>query len=53
MFWRRKKIAASGDKLTIFFASDFHGSTVCFKKFINGAKFCGADLLVMGGDLTG
>lgn len=53
MFWRRKKIAASDDRLTIFFASDFHGSTACFKKFINGAKVYGADLLVMGGDLTG
>ena len=53
MFWKRKKIAGGGDKLTIFFASDFHGSTACFKKFINGAKIYGADLLVMGGDLTG
>ena len=53
MFWRKKKSTDTGDKLTIFFASDFHGSTACFKKFINGAKVYGADLLVMGGDLTG
>ena len=37
----------------MFFASDLHGSNVCFKKFINGAQFYGADVLVLGGDLTG
>jgi len=26
---------------------------VCFKKFVNGAQFYGADVLVLGGDLTG
>ena len=44
---------STGEKLVIFFASDLHGSTVCFKKFINGAKFYGADVLVLGGDMTG
>jgi len=52
MFWRKKK-NGGGEKLTIFFATDLHGSAVCFKKFINGAKFYGANALVMGGDLTG
>ena len=52
MFWKKKK-KAEGEKLTIFFASDLHGSAVCFKKFINGAKFYGADVLILGGDLTG
>ena len=51
MFWNKKKRA--GEKVTIFFATDLHGSAVCFKKFINGAQFYGADVLVMGGDLTG
>jgi Icc-related predicted phosphoesterase len=37
----------------IFFASDLHGSNICFKKFVNGAQFYGADVLVLGGDLTG
>ena len=37
----------------MFFASDLHGSNVCFKKFINSAKFYGVDVLVLGGDLTG
>lgn len=53
MFFKRKKQEKASDDLTIFFASDLHGSTICFKKFVNGAKFYGADLLVMGGDLTG
>lgn len=51
MFWKKK--SAGGDKTVIFFASDLHGSDVCFKKFINGAKFYGANVLVLGGDLTG
>lgn len=51
MFWKKKK--NSGDKLKIFFATDLHGSAICFKKFVNGAQFYGADALVMGGDLTG
>ncbi len=53
MFWKRKKDGGGGEDVTIFFASDLHGSTVCFKKFVSGAKFYGANVLVMGGDLTG
>ena len=52
MFWKKKK-KSSGEKLVIFFASDLHGSAICFKKFINGAEFYGANCLIMGGDLTG
>jgi Icc-related predicted phosphoesterase len=37
----------------VFFATDLHGSLVCFKKFIGAAKFYGADVLIMGGDCTG
>jgi Icc-related predicted phosphoesterase len=52
VFWRKKDKAANGE-VKMFFASDLHGSNVCFKKFINSAKFYGADVLVLGGDLTG
>jgi Icc-related predicted phosphoesterase len=38
---------------TIFFATDVHGSELCFRKFVAAAGFYGADLLVLGGDLTG
>jgi Icc-related predicted phosphoesterase len=37
----------------IFFATDVHGSDICWKKFVNAAKFYGADVLVLGGDMTG
>ncbi len=37
----------------IFFATDVHGSDICWKKFIAGAKFYNAQVLVLGGDMTG
>jgi len=37
----------------IFFATDLHGSEVCWKKFLNAARFYGADVLICGGDMTG
>jgi len=40
-------------ELTIFFATDVHGSNVCFKKFVGAAKFYGAGVLILGGDVTG
>jgi Icc-related predicted phosphoesterase len=39
--------------LRVFFATDVHGSTVCWKKFISGAKFYDAQVFVLGGDMTG
>ena len=37
----------------VFFATDLHGSEVCWKKFVNAARFYGADVLICGGDMTG
>jgi len=37
----------------IFFATDLHGSEVCWKKFLNSARFYDADVLICGGDMTG
>ena len=37
----------------IFFTSDVHGSDVCFMKFLNAAKFYQANVLILGGDITG
>ena len=37
----------------IFFAADVHGSEATFRKFVNSARFYGADVLVFGGDLMG
>ena len=42
----------AGD-FTIFFSSDVHGSEKCWMKFVNAARFYGAQALVMGGDITG
>lgn len=39
--------------LTIFYVADIHGSDLCFRKWLNAAGFYGADVLVIGGDLTG
>lgn len=39
--------------LKIFFATDIHGSETCFMKFVNAGKFYKADILIMGGDITG
>jgi len=37
----------------IFFATDIHGSELCFRKFLGAAKFYKADILVLGGVITG
>lgn len=56
MFWFRKR--ARSDGLGIFFCSDVHGSTTCFKKFINAGTYYRqrghpVHCLILGGDLTG
>ena len=38
---------------TIFFATDIHGSHVCWKKFINSGKFYNAETIILGGDISG
>ncbi len=37
----------------LFFVTDVHGSEKCFRKFVNAAKFYSAQVLVLGGDITG
>jgi uncharacterized protein len=39
--------------MKIFFATDIHGSEICWRKFLNAAAFYKADLVVLGGDVTG
>jgi Icc-related predicted phosphoesterase len=39
--------------MKIFFATDVHGSEICWKKFISAGKFYGVDRLILGGDMTG
>jgi len=38
---------------TVFFATDVHGSDICWKKFISAGKFYEADVIILGGDMTG
>jgi Icc-related predicted phosphoesterase len=49
MFKRRQE----GELTRLFYAGDVHGSRLCWKKFVNAAAHYPADVLVMGGDLTG
>jgi Icc-related predicted phosphoesterase len=44
---------SGGSRLRIFFCSDVHGSNVCFRKFLNAGRFYEADVLILGGDITG
>ncbi len=39
--------------MRVFFATDIHGSDICWRKFLNAGKFHKADVLIMGGDMTG
>lgn len=39
--------------MKIFFATDIHGSEACWRKFLNSAAFYKADLVILGGDVTG
>lgn len=39
--------------LRVYFATDVHGSDICWKKFLAAAAYYKADVLVLGGDMTG
>jgi Icc-related predicted phosphoesterase len=39
--------------LTLYYASDIHGSDLLWRKFVNAGRFYDANVLVMGGDITG
>jgi uncharacterized protein len=53
-----KKKRGSGKSTTIFYATDLHGSTICFKKFLNAPAYYESkgkpvQVLIMGGDVAG
>jgi Icc-related predicted phosphoesterase len=48
-----KKDKVTEKKTRIFFATDVHGSEPTFKKFVNAGRVYSADVLVLGGDITG
>ena len=39
--------------MKIFFVTDLHGSEICWKKFLNAGAFYKADVVILGGDVTG
>ncbi len=39
--------------MRLYYASDIHGSETLWRKFLNAAGFYEAEVLIMGGDLTG
>lgn len=49
----RHKEGSDEPGLTLYYASDVHGSEQCWRKFLGAARFYNATALVMGGDLTG
>jgi len=40
-------------KTRVYFATDVHGSSKCFRKFLNAGPVYGADVMVLGGDVAG
>jgi Icc-related predicted phosphoesterase len=39
--------------MRLYFATDIHGSEKCWRKFLNAGVHYSADVLVLGGDMTG
>jgi uncharacterized protein len=37
----------------VFFATDVHGSETCWRKFLNSGAHYEADVMILGGDMTG
>ena len=50
--WGKSKNARKRE-LRIYFATDLHGSEVCFRKFLAAAKVYEADVIILGGDFAG
>jgi uncharacterized protein len=51
IFGRNK--AEGGNALRLYYASDIHGTEVLWRKFLNAPRYYKAQVLVMGGDITG
>ncbi len=53
MLGSRRQRGKKARALRIYFATDLHGSDVCFRKFLAAAKVYEADVLILGGDFAG
>ncbi len=47
------KATQSGKLIRILYGSDFHGSDVVFRKFLSASMHYQANILIVGGDVTG
>ena len=50
--WGKSK-GSKKRELRIYFATDIHGSEVCFRKFLAAARVYEADVIILGGDFAG
>src|SRR3954468_20377526 len=39
--------------MRLFFATDIHGSETCWRKFLNSGPHYDANVVILGGDMTG
>jgi uncharacterized protein len=51
--WGKSKGPKKKRELRIYFATDLHGSEVCFRKFVAAAKVYEADVIILGGGFAG
>jgi Icc-related predicted phosphoesterase len=50
---RRRNGGREGSDLRLYYASDIHGTEVLWRKFLHAPSVYGAQVIVMGGDVTG
>jgi Icc-related predicted phosphoesterase len=50
---RITSLFSSGQETRLYFATDIHGSETCWCTFLNSGKHYEADVMVLGGDMTG
>jgi Icc-related predicted phosphoesterase len=53
MLRSRRQRGENRRALSLYFATDIHGSGVCFRKFLAAAKVYQADAVILGGDFAG
>src|SRR5215470_15256305 len=53
MLRSRRPRAKKQRALRLYFATDIHGSDVCFRKFLAAAKVYQVDAVILGGDFAG
>jgi Icc-related predicted phosphoesterase len=53
LFGKKTRTPSADQTLSLYYASDVHGSDQCWRKFLGAGRFYGVQALIMGGDLTG